>query len=141
MDYYYTKGLPTLFEIRKCIPEIKSDGHLHVFILNKIVNGKDNQKDHYKDHLVVLETMLKYRDIYVLQEYSQFIYYLLSVLEHANYRLYRYVENARKKIDYNYRLTFQKKYIHFCISHSELGQDIADVICGFLYKEVIPFIN
>ena len=129
MDYYYTKGLPTLFEIRKCIPEIKSDTNLHIFILNKLVNGKDNQKDHYKDHLVMLETMLKYKNIYNLEEYSEYISFLLFTLQELNYRLFRYLENARKKIDYNYRLTFQKKYIHYIISHSELGQDIADVVC------------
>ena len=129
MSYYYTKGLPTLFEIRKCIPNIKSDGHLEVFILNKIVNGEDHGKDHYKDHLIILETMLKYRGIYIIQEYSEFVDYLLGVLENANYRLYRYLENARKKLDHNYRLTARKKYIHYIISHSLLGQDIADVVC------------
>jgi hypothetical protein len=46
--------------------------------------------------------------------------------------LYRYVENARKKLDYDYRLQAQKKYIHYIISISELGKDIAGVICGYL---------
>ena len=127
--YYYSKGLPTLYEIRKCIPEIKSDAHLEVFILNKLVN----EKDKYKDHLVMLETMLKYRPLYDLKDYSEFIEeYLLCVLQDLNYRLFRYLENARRKIAYNYRLRARKKYIHYIISISELGKDVADVICKFV---------
>jgi len=132
MDYYYTKGLPTLFEIRKCIPNIESEEHLEKIATNSIVNEKDNHKDRCKDYLVMLETMLKYRNTYNLEEYSEYISFLLFTLQELNYRLFRYLENARKKIDYNYRLTFQKKYIHYIISHSELGQDIADVVYGFL---------
>jgi hypothetical protein len=132
MGYYYTKGLPTLFEIRKCIPEIKSEEQLEKIATNSIVNEKDNHKDRCKDYLVMLETMLKYRNMYNLEEYSEYISFLLFTLQELNYRLYFYLENARKKIDYEYRLNSQKKYIHYIISQSELGQDIAGVICGFI---------
>jgi len=43
-----------------------------------------------------------------------------------------YTENFRRKVDRDYRLNAQKKYIHYIISISELGIDIADVVCGFL---------
>jgi hypothetical protein len=43
--------------------------------------------------------------------------------------LVRYTENFRRKVDAEYRREARNKYIHYIISISELGQDIADVVC------------
>ena len=130
MSYYYSKGLPTLYEIRKGVPNITSEPQLEAFFTN-VIKVSDEQIM-YRDLLVMVETLLKYRGMYSLDEYSEFIYFVLGSLELANYRLYRYILEARKKLDSTYRQSGRKKYIHFCISHSELGKDIADVICNFI---------
>ena len=44
-----------------------------------------------------------------------------------------YTENFRRKLDESFRIKEgRSKYIHYIISISELGRDIADVVCGFL---------
>ena len=130
MTYYYSKGLPTLYEIRKLVPEITTEPQLEAFFTKMMLQSEETIE--YKNLLIMLETLLKYRDMYILEEYSELLEYTLFGIELANYRQYRYIEQARKKIDYVYRLNARKKYIHFCISHSLLGQDISSVICSFI---------
>ena len=133
MAYHYTKGLPTLYEIRKCVPDITTEPELEAS-LTKLFR-EDPYGDGspcYKTNLVMLETLLKYRGMYVLEEYSELIEYVIFCLQEMNFRQYRYLEQARRKLDYRFRLNGRKKYIDFCISHSLLGKDVASVICGFL---------
>jgi len=130
MTYHYTKGLPTLFEIHKCVPEINSEPELEAFLTKTIRQSGETME--YKNLLIMLETLLKYRMIYILEEYSELIEFTLFGIELANYRQYRYLEQARRKIDYKFRLNARKKYIDYIISNSELGRDVSSVICSFL---------
>ena len=150
--YQQVDGWPGMSEVNKEINEIIKKSTNDDILLKEVKYYTscfiDNDRNTYwrkKCFLICTKVMLIKRNIVLSNNSFQELVNKLV----ENYRelgsndvLDVYKLNFRRKVDESYRKEARmKNYIHFCISHSELGQDIADIICGFLYKEVIPFIN
>ena len=85
--------------------------------------------------LLSTETILKCHNIILLRDDFQRLVTLMVIKckEDKSDVLVNYTEYFRRKVDRDYRMKEGRaKYIHYIISISELGIDIADVICRFL---------
>ena len=124
---------PTMAQVRKSIKKVDNLYELLQFITTLKFFGTNLEIR--KTIVIVAESLIKYRILYfdenVYLGWKKAITLVVSKLEPFDH-LETYLLNFRKKVDKDFRLNAQKKYIHFCISHSELGKDIADVVCKYL---------
>ena len=85
--------------------------------------------------LLSMETILICRNIVLPHDDYQKLVTLMvtKCKEDKSDVLVNYTEYFRRKVDRDYRMKEGRvKYIHYIISISELGIDIADVVCRFL---------
>jgi len=124
---------PTMAQVRKSIKKVDDLYEFQKTITTMKFSGTNLEKR--KTIIILAESLIKYRNLYFDEKFclgwKKVINIVISKLEPFDH-LETYLLNFRKKVDKDFRLTAQKKYIHFCISHSELGKDIADVVCKHL---------
>ena len=124
---------PTMIQVRKSIKKVENLDELSNLFRKLKWFGTVLEKR--KTLIVISESLIKYRILYfddlTYPTWGNLIKIVISKFDGFDH-LDDYVLNFRKKIDKEYRLIAQKKYINYIISISELGQDIAGVICGFL---------
>ena len=138
--HYYSHAIyknapewPTMAQVRKSIKKVENLDDLNNSLKNLKWSGTVLEKR--KTLIVISESLLKYRILYFedlsFPSWGNLIKIVISKFDGFDH-LDDYLLHFRKKVDKEYRLIAQKKYINYIICHSELGQDIAGVICGFL---------
>ena len=124
---------PTMAQVRKKIKTVDNLDEINNFFIKLKWYGSVLEKR--TTLIVISESLLKYRSLYFddlnYPGWKKLIGIVINKMVEFDH-LDDYLLHFRKKVDKEYRLIAQKKYINYIISHSELGQDIAGVITSFL---------